>query len=114
MTISIADVLPRREALLTELRTLVELESPSTDKTAVDRLVAYVRSRARELGASIEEYPQQEYGDLTIASWPAQGNASAEPLLVLTHLDTVWPVGTVEHRPFRIEETSPSARGSTT
>jgi glutamate carboxypeptidase len=103
MTISIADVLPRREALLTELRTLVELESPSTDKIAVDRLVAYVRSRARQLGASIEEYPQQEYGDLTIASWPAQGNASAEPLLVLTHLDTVWPVGTVEHRPFRIE-----------
>ncbi len=103
MTISIADVAERRSALLEELRTLVELESPSTDKAAVDRAVASVRERARALGAVLEEYPQAEYGDLTVAWWPGVGNAPEEPLLVLTHIDTVWPVGTVERRPFRVE-----------
>lgn len=103
MTISVAEVAARRDALLAELRTVVELESPSTDKAAVDRLVAYLRARARELGAAIEEYPQVDYGDLTVASWPAHGEAPTEPLLVLTHIDTVWPVGTLARRPFRIE-----------
>ncbi|GBD19399.1 Carboxypeptidase G2 [bacterium HR27] len=103
MTISVAEVAARRDALLAELRTVVELESPSTDKAAVDRLVAYLRARARELGAAIEEYPQVDYGDLTVASWPAHGEAPTEPLLVLTHIDTVWPVGTLARRPFRVE-----------
>ncbi|MCS7255392.1 MAG: M20 family metallopeptidase [Thermomicrobium sp.] len=103
MTISVVEVAARRDALLAELRTVVELESPSTDKAAVDRLVAYLRARARELGAAIEEYPQVDYGDLTVASWPAHGGAPTEPLLVLTHIDTVWPVGTLARRPFRIE-----------
>lgn len=103
MTISVVEVAARRDALLAELRTVVELESPSTDKAAVDRLVAYLRARARELGAAIEEYPQVDYGDLTVASWPAHGEAPTEPLLVLTHIDTVWPVGTLARRPFRIE-----------
>ncbi|MCX7623394.1 MAG: M20 family metallopeptidase [Thermomicrobium sp.] len=99
MTISVADVARRQAALLDEVRALVELESPSTDKAAVDRSVAHVRARARELGATLEEYPQRDYGDLTIAAWPGEG----EPVLVLTHLDTVWPVGTLARRPFRIE-----------
>ncbi len=103
MTISIAEFTRRREELLAELRQLVELESPSTEKEAVDRLVAFVRNRAAALGASIETFPQADYGDLTIASWPAEGVPPSDPLLVLTHLDTVWPVGTVATRPFRIE-----------
>ena len=89
MTISIAEFATRRDALLAELRSLVELESPSTDKTAVDQLVGYVRERARGLEATIEEYPQRDYGDLTIASWLGTSDAAAEPLLVLTHVDTV-------------------------
>lgn len=103
MTISVAKVATRRESLLAEVQRLVELESPSTDKVAVDRLVAYLRARARELGAAIEEYPQVDYGDLTVVSWPAHGEVPTEPLLVLTHIDTVWPVGTLARRPFRIE-----------
>ncbi|MCX2727056.1 M20 family metallopeptidase [Thermomicrobium sp. 4228-Ro] len=103
MTISVAEVATRRDSLLAEVQRLVELESPSTEKAAVDRLVAYVRERARQLGAMLEEHPQADYGDLTVASWPACGAAPPEPLLVLTHLDTVWPVGTLARRPFRVE-----------
>ncbi len=99
----IDEVARRREALLESLREIVTLESPSTDKAAVDRLARLLQGRCRELGAEVTVYPQAEYGDLTVASWPARGR-DAEPLLVMTHIDTVWPLGTIERRPFVVED----------
>lgn len=93
----------RRTALLECLREIVTLESPSTDKAAVDRLAALLQRRCRELGAEVTVFPQAEYGDLTVASWPARGR-DGEPLLVMTHIDTVWPLGTIERRPFVVED----------
>lgn len=99
----IGEVARRREALLESLREIVTLESPSTDKAAVDRLAGFLQERCRRLGAEVIVYPQAEYGDLTVASWPARGR-DAEPLLVMTHIDTVWPLGTIERRPFVVED----------
>lgn len=99
----IGDLAGRREALLDDVRALVTLESPSTDKAAVDRLAGMLQRRCRALGAAVTVYPQVEYGDLTVASWPGQGR-DGEPLLVLTHIDTVWPLGTIERRPFLVED----------
>ncbi len=99
----INEVACRRKALLESLREIVTLESPSTDKAAVDRLARLLQERCRELGAEVAVYPQAEYGDLTVASWPARGR-EAEPLLVMTHIDTVWPLGTIERRPFVVED----------
>ena len=67
----IGEMARRREALLESLREIVTLESPSTDKAAVDRLARLLQERCRELGAEVDVYPQAEYGDLTVASWPA-------------------------------------------
>lgn len=103
MTITIAEVSKRRTFLLKELRQIVEFESPSTEKAAVDQLVQLVREKPTALGAAIQSYPQEKYGDLTLASWPGHDSKPDTPLLVLTHLDTVWPLGTVCQRPFRIE-----------
>lgn len=99
----IGEVARRRAALLESLREIVTLESPSTDKAAVDRLARLLQERCRGLGAEVVVYPQAEYGDLTVASWPARGRDD-EPLLVLTHIDTVWPLGTIERRPFVVED----------
>ncbi|GBD15206.1 Carboxypeptidase G2 [bacterium HR26] len=99
----IGEVARRREALLESLREIVTLESPSTDKAAVDRLARLLQERCRGLGAEVTVYPQAEYGDLMVASWPARGR-DAEPLLVMTHIDTVWPLGTIERRPFVVED----------
>ncbi len=99
----IGEVARRSEALLESLREIVTLESPSTDKAAVDRLARLLQERCRGLGAEVIVYPQAEYGDLTVASWPARGR-DAEPLLVMTHIDTVWPLGTIERRPFVVED----------
>lgn len=80
------------------LRTLVELESPTDDKEAVDRLGRFVADTYRRTGATVEVLPRQICGDhLRVTFGEGDGQ-----VLVLAHLDTVWPVGTAAARPFRV------------
>jgi len=89
----------RTEEMLDLLRMLVELESPSTDKEALDRTGQFVAQVARERGASVTIVPQERSGDHVLARW-----GEGEPgFLLLCHLDTVWPVGTLAERPWRVE-----------
>ncbi|RME39976.1 MAG: M20 family peptidase [Thermoflexia bacterium] len=85
--------------ILDLLRQLVELESPTTDKAATDRLARFVAQRAQETGARVEFDPQPQRGDHLLATWGEDG----EGFLLLCHLDTVWPVGTLAERPWRVE-----------
>ncbi|HEY75149.1 MAG TPA: M20 family metallopeptidase [Thermoflexia bacterium] len=89
----------RTDEMVDLLRRLVELESPSTDKAAADRISRYVADRAREAGAEVTFVPQEQYGDHLLARWGGDGNG----FLLLCHLDTVWPVGTLKERPWRVE-----------
>ncbi|MCS7178299.1 MAG: M20 family metallopeptidase [Anaerolineae bacterium] len=89
----------RMDVALNLLRELVEMESPSTDKAAVDRVVRYVAERARAAGAEVAVIPQERWGDHLLARW-GQGEGG---FLLLCHLDTVWPVGTLTERPWRVE-----------
>lgn len=97
----------KRDDMLRSLEEIVTLESPSRDKTAVDRLVRYLQERCTTLGGDVEVVTQDEFGDLTIARWP--GTRDDDPLLVMTHIDTVWPLGTIERKPFKVDENE--ARG---
>jgi glutamate carboxypeptidase len=96
------DVRQRQDALLASLEQIVRLESPSTDKAAVDKLVEHLRSECEQRGAKIERHDQTEWGDITVASWPGTGNADGQ-VLVMTHIDTVWPVGTIDRLPWSVE-----------
>jgi glutamate carboxypeptidase len=94
-----AAALPDTVALL---RQLAALESPSSDKQAVDACSAYVAARLRALGAEVAVVPQAAAGDHLSAFWPgADGSAQ---FLTLCHLDTVWPKGTLAARPLREED----------
>ena len=75
----------------------MRLESPSTDKAAVDRCGAALAGMLRAAGAAVETLPQRERGDHLRARFPGEG----APVLVLGHFDTVWPVGTLERMPLR-------------
>lgn len=83
-------------ATLTFLKELVAVESPSTDKSAVDRVGAIVQDRCQALGAEIEIFPQAESGDHFAARW-GQGPGG---LLLLCHMDTVYDLGTLAAMPF--------------
>lgn len=89
--------------LLELLQSLVEIESPSDGKAAVDRCVDLVASRAELLGGRIRRHRQREFGDLLEVRFGRAGCGN-KPILLLGHLDTVWPSGTLEKMPFRVEK----------
>lgn len=88
------------DEILATLREMVELESFSADKDGVDALSAYIRDQFKELGAVVQTINQDEAGNHLIADW-GEGDPQ---VLILCHMDTVWPKGTLKERPFRIED----------
>jgi glutamate carboxypeptidase len=81
------------------LKTLVETESPSHDKAAVERVGAIVAAEARRLGAQVEVIRNQETGDHVLARF--HGERAGKPILLLCHMDTVFPMGTLVKIPYR-------------
>jgi glutamate carboxypeptidase len=89
----------RHEQTLALLKQIVEFETPTSDKQALDRLIDFLEEQLRLRGASVERLAQAEYGDLLVARL-GEGD---QPLHIMTHVDTVWPIGTLEWMPWRIE-----------
>ena len=86
------------------LKTLVETESPSHDKAAVDRVGAIVADEALKLGAQVEIIANAKTGDHILARFmPIQPSTvdPGTPILFLCHMDTVFPLGTIRKMPFR-------------
>ncbi len=86
------------------LKLLVETESPSHDKAAVDRVGAIVVEEARKLGAQVEIIPNAETGDHVLARFASPsptGRGQGEGILLLCHMDTVFPLGTIQKIPYR-------------
>lgn len=81
------------------LKLLVEMESPSHDKAAVDRVGAFVAEQARKLGGQVEIIPNQEAGDHVLVHWQGPGERGA--ILLLCHMDTVFPLGTINTFSYR-------------
>jgi glutamate carboxypeptidase len=90
--------------LLGGLRQLVEIESPSDDKAAVDRCVEAVAEIASEAGGRVRQYRQRGFGNVLELRFGSAGRGKEKlaPLMLLGHLDTVWPLGTLSGMPFRI------------
>jgi len=89
------------------LKLLVETESPSHDKAAVDRVGTIVAEQARRLGAQVEVILNQETGNHVLARFPVarpSSTSNAQPILLLCHMDTVFPIGTLEKMPYREAE----------
>jgi glutamate carboxypeptidase len=88
--------------MLAEIRGWVEIESPTTVPEAVNRMVDHVERAYQSTGARLERIPGcNGFGDHLIArsSW---GTAN-RGILVLSHLDTVHPIGFIERLPFKVE-----------
>jgi glutamate carboxypeptidase len=92
-------------ALLALVRRLVESESPSDDKAAVDACVALAAEHAKSLGGRVKLHKQKAFGEVLEARFGPRAKAGApKPLLLLGHLDTVWPLGTLKAMPFRLAD----------
>jgi glutamate carboxypeptidase len=95
----------RQGEMVNFLKEIVSCESPSHDKKAVDHCSARVVKEFKKLGAKITSIPQPDIGDLFLVEYKsAQPRVTKGPILVLTHTDTVWPVGQLERMPFYVSE----------
>ena len=94
----------RQGELIGLLKEIVQSESPTSDKKAVDACSAILISKLRALGAKVIRHPQKTVGDFYVVEYPGRADKAArERLLVLTHVDTVWPVGRIARMPFYIQ-----------
>lgn len=85
-------------AMVESVRALVEIESPTEDLASCERVV----NKAQELSQHWLADPGriEDHGGRPVWRW-----GPAEPeLLLLGHLDTVWPLGTLERIPFAVHE----------
>jgi glutamate carboxypeptidase len=94
--------------ILQTIETLVRLESPSTDKAAVDRCGDALTDILRSAGAEVDLLRQAARGDHVRARWAGDG----PPVLLLGHFDTVWPVGTLGRMPCRRDRDRLSGPGT--
>lgn len=92
------------QKLLERLRRLVEIESPSDDKAALGRCVEAVAEMASGLGARVRRHRQRDFGDVLELRFGITARSKMPPVLLLGHLDTVWPLGTLRTMPFRIAD----------
>jgi len=85
------------DRLRADLRSLVEFESPSLDPARVSALAAWVCARLGERGVVAERRSCGPAGDAVLARVGGGGIGT----LLLGHLDTVWPAGTLDELPWR-------------
>lgn len=84
------------------IRRLVEIESPSDDKAAVDRLGEFLASHLAPV-ADVKVHRVEQRGNHLRIEFRLPGKQSGQ-VLALGHIDTVWPVGTLGRMPFRVAE----------
>ncbi|MFN2202926.1 MAG: M20 family metallopeptidase [Caldilineaceae bacterium] len=93
-----------QEAMIGRIHDLVVLETPTSDKQRLDAFADGLAGVFTKLGAAVDIVPVAERGNHVLARYPApNATSNVKPALVLCHLDTVWPVGSLETHPFRIE-----------
>ena len=81
------------------LRELVEIESPSTSPQGVTTLAQRLSRELQPLGLRPELLPVDGAGPILRGRSDVRGAA----VMLLGHLDTVWPIGTLAARPVRVE-----------
>ena len=86
---------------LDALQALVDVDCGTANKAGVDAVGALFRDRLRAAGFELTEFPLTDYGDCCLATVRGTGQAR---ILLLGHLDTVYPDGTVAERPMRFDD----------
>ena len=92
----------RQKDMLRLLKRFVECESPSRDKAAVDSVGRLVANEWRRRGAKVKLLRQTKRGDHVRAEIFLGSGQPAGQIMVLGHMDTVYPTGTIRDMPFRV------------
>ena len=91
----------QREAMLSLLERVVNIDSGSYDKAGVDAVGEAFAEFFAGHGIDVERLPRDISGDIFRARIPGPGNA---PIVLMGHRDTVFPKGEAARRPFTIKD----------
>ena len=87
----------RTGALLASLEELVRIESPTDNPAGVEKAQSLLASHLRDAGAEVETIPGSDgFGPHLLA----RTGAGPDQVLVVGHMDTVWPMGTLARMPY--------------
>lgn len=94
------------DAMVAELRQLVELESPSGDVARLDAVAELLVAQWEDAGATAVRHVVDGVGTHLELRWPGPPGTpgDAAPVLLVGHYDTVHDVGTLERNPWRIDD----------
>lgn len=92
---------PRLATYIEELRQLCAIECPTSHKPGVDAAGAWVRAWGEHRGWAIRSFPDDRAGDGLVLTLRGGG---AQRVMLVAHLDTVYPVGVAAERPLREED----------
>jgi glutamate carboxypeptidase len=92
----------QRDLLINLLRDLVTAESPSAEPAVHERTRHVFMSSLIELGYFVREVGLSG-GPRHVYARPAKRRRGTTTQLVIGHYDTVWPVGTINDRPFTVD-----------
>ena len=92
----------RQQSLVETIREFVEIESPSDNKLAGDRMGALLAGRFEALGGRARVHRAEEFADNLQINFP--GREKIKPVLLLGHFDTVYPMGTLANMPCRVAD----------
>jgi glutamate carboxypeptidase len=92
----------RQDEMVSTIRQMVEIESPSDNKAAVDRMGDHIGSRFSAIGGRVQFHRIADFGNHVQADF--EGESGRKPVLLLGHIDTVYPLGTLESMTCKIDK----------
>jgi glutamate carboxypeptidase len=87
---------------LLDLARLVNIDSGSYDKAGVDEVGRWLAGQFGDLGAEVSVEPDDTFGDTLVATF--EGGSGSNRLLLMGHMDTVFPAGTAAGRPYSVRD----------
>ena len=92
----------RRNAMVETIRQMVEIESPTDNKLSVDRFSRWLAQKFEAMGGHSKFHRTAQFGDHLQVDFP--GRDRRKPVLLLGHLDTVYPLGTIANMPAQVRD----------
>lgn len=92
----------RQDQLVQTIREFVEIESPSDNKLAADRMGAFLAGSFEAIGGRARVHHSEDFADSLQIDFP--GREKIKPVLLLGHFDTVYPLGTLAAMPCRVAD----------
>lgn len=88
----------KEEDFLQLFKQMIELESPTYNKSKVDQLVDFIEHFLKEQGVEVQRMKDDTFGDHLVGEW----GDGEEQIMFLGHIDTVWEEGTINRMPFAV------------